>query len=387
MYERAFFCIYGAGVVATSIYTAIKTLYRKQPLFFLVSDADEGKKDENPVKIDGIPVLRVSMWQEDRKTALQQGNIAAINQGKYLVAVPEEHHSKIRNTLYSAGIHKEDIVLVTNEIENRIMEEYYRTIQHVRFQKTVQELLSSIPDDGKQLDRLVEEKIQVFQAKCHLDKRLESNIPTPEYVVPIQVGTIFADKKIAEIQDNMGDNISAKNRNYCELTATYYAWKHSNAAYKGLCHYRRIFAITDEQMKVLLQKETEWNVILPYPSIHYPNISSQHMRYINDGDWQAMLQALQEIAPEYRVAYEQAVLAGEQFFYNYNMLIAKAEVFDDYCKFLFRVLARTEELTIPRGWNRTDRFAGYMGENLTTIYFLKNRDRLKIMYAGKLWIT
>ena len=48
------FCIYGAGIVATSVYTAIRTLYRKKPLFFLVSDAAEGKPDENPYEINGI---------------------------------------------------------------------------------------------------------------------------------------------------------------------------------------------------------------------------------------------------------------------------------------------------------------------------------------------
>ena len=87
------------------------------------------------------------------------------------------------------------------------------------------------------------------------------------------------------------------------------------------------------------------------------------------------------------MAYEKAIADGEQFFNNFNMLIAKSAVFDDYCSFLFKVLERTEELTTPKGWERADRFAGYLGENLTTIYFLKNREKLKIAYAGKIWLT
>lgn len=87
------------------------------------------------------------------------------------------------------------------------------------------------------------------------------------------------------------------------------------------------------------------------------------------------------------MAYEKAVADGEQFFNNFNMLIAQSAVFDDYCNFLFAVLERTEELTTPKGWERAERFAGYLGENLTTIYFLKNRDKLKIAYAGKMWLT
>ena len=100
-----------------------------------------------------------------------------------------------------------------------------------------------------------------------------------------------------------------------------------------------------------------------------------------------MLRALRETAPEYLAAYEKAIADGEQFFYNFNMLIAKAEIFDDYCNFLFTVLERTEELTTPKGWERADRFVGYLGENLTTIYFLKNREKIKIVYAGKTWLT
>ena len=140
-------------------------------------------------------------------------------------------------------------------------------------------------------------------------------------------------------------------------------------------------------MQALLDKKLEWDVILPYPSVHYPNISTQHIRYIKGADWDAMLTALKETAPEYLEAYNNLVSSGEKYFYNYNMLIARAEIFDDYCSFLFKVLERAEELTMPRGADRADRFAGYMGEDLTTLYFLKNRDKLKILYAGKIWLT
>lgn len=392
------FCIYGAGIVATSIYKAIKTVYQKQPLCFLVSDAEEGKNDENPTEIDGIPVVRLSVWQKKlmenqdvRKSVVLPNNIQSHKLDKYLIAVPQVHHPAIVQCLSSIGVSQEDIILITNEIENQVMEEYYHTLYPGR---TVQAIVSETLEYESKLQKYKEEKtqsekaeVQIYQAKCHVDKPLQSIVSVPDFVVPIQVGSVLANRKIAQLQDNAGDNISDKNRNYCELTASYYAWKNSKAAYKGLCHYRRVFDITEKQMQSLLARDQEWDVILPYPSIHYPNIFTQHIRYINANDWQAMLQALQEIAPEYLEAYEMAVAAGEQYFFNFNMLIAKAEVFDDYCDFLFRVLTRAEELTVPKGWEREDRFAGYMGENLTTIYFLKNRDRLKIVYSGKLWIT
>lgn len=151
-----------------------------------------------------------------------------------------------------------------------------------------------------------------------------------------------------------------------------------------MCHYRRIFDISDEQMNVLLDKKDEWDVILPYPSVHYPNILKQHARYVEEADWNAMLQAIKDVAPSYYKKLD--LIFQQQFFYNYNMLIARREVFDDYCSFLFPVLGRTEELTMPKGWERADRFAGYLGENLTTLYFMANKDRLKIIHTGKLWL-
>ncbi len=378
------FCIYGAGIVASSIYTVIKTLYHKFPLFFLVSDpaGKSGATEQTLSEIDGIEVKSLSMWERELQTGMSGSSIPAY----YLIATPEAHHSAIVNSLCAMEtVHIEDsqLILVTNELENELMETYY----------------SSLPEYATILSILAKGKpqvipefsiVQVYQAKSHMDRLLHSGnigVDNKSYIHPIQVGTSLTDRRIADLQDNQGDNISVKNRNYCELTATYYAWKHSHAAYKGICHYRRVFDISERQMQELLEMEQEWDVILPYPSIHYPNISVQHYRYVKEDDWNAMLQALKEVAPEYLEAYEKSVAGDEQYFYNFNMLIAKASVFDDYCSFLFSVLARTEELTTPKGWERADRFAGYLGENLTTIYFLKNRDKWKIAYAGKIWLT
>lgn len=374
------FCIYGAGIVATSVYTAIRELFRQSPLFFLVSDTAETQDDDNPKEIDGIAVKRLSEW----KRQLQELSPDCEMPERYLIAAPEIHHSDIAAALSTLGITDDKLLRITGELENELMEAYYRSLPECT---TVSELTAAESDGSSAARRDRISQVQVFQAKSHMDRPLRGQNTgfNGEYILPIQVGAVLTEQRIADLQDNTGDNISTKNRNYCELTASYYAWKNSRAAYKGICHYRRIFDISDEQMQILLEKDSAWDVILPYPSIHYPDISAQHVRYVKEDDWEAMLQALGEVAPQYLDTYRQAVSAGERFFHNYNMLIARASVFDDYCGFLFRVLERTEELTAPRGWERADRFAGYLGENLTTLYFLHNRGQWKIAYAGKLW--
>ena len=458
------FCIYGAGIVATSVYTAIRTLYHKKPLFFLVSDAGHKEGlDKPPEEIDGISVKRLEEWRQEQITV--QRMLADRNQAEqtettvgrmtdipavYIVATPEEHHAVIIETLrtcapYSfellkmsdvsnvsdvsnasdvssvsdllgvsdASLCNPCIIPVTGAMESELMERYYRVCMG---RETVSGLLSKtkMPEPGKTGAPFpiesVSTQVQVFQAKSHMDKPLRgpaqptshkparfSNLlygddtghgyTMPHYIIPIQAGAALTSQAVANLQDNTGDNISAKNRNYCELTVTYHAWKNCSAAYKGICHYRRIFDIDDVQMQALLTVQDKWDVILPYPSVYYPDISKEHMRYVKESDWNAMLSALSETAPEYLEIYREGIRNGERFFHNFNMLIAKAEVFDDYCSFLFRVLQRTEEHAVPKGWERADRFAGYLGENLTTLYFLKNRDKLKIAYAGKIWLT
>ena len=77
-------------------------------------------------------------------------------------------------------------------------------------------------------------RIQIFVA-CHkptyvLDNRL---------LVPIQVGTASTEARYERMEyDNNGDNISAKNSQYCELTAQYWAWKNTENDYYGFFHLR-----------------------------------------------------------------------------------------------------------------------------------------------------
>ena len=359
------FCIYGAGIVATSIYMAIKSKYGVRPEAFLVFD-----REKNPVEIDKIPVIVLSDWNKSDKNMV------------YLVAVPQPHHGAIRDSLRGSGIDEKQIVWIDSLLENRIMDDFYRNRTHFL---TVSQVLEekecqTQPEENRPTGR---GKIEVFQARSQKDRQLHSRIKHADYVKPIQAGAALVSSVFLDLHDDVGDNISAKNGNYCELTAGYYAWKHSSADYKGLCHYRRIFHLSDEQMQRILSGG-DTDVILPYPSVHFPNIYSQHVRYVAERDWSAMLVALEERAPDYRKKFER--LFCGQYFYNFNMVIAKREVFHDYCSFLFSVLERAEELAEPTGAARSDRFAGYLGENLTTLYFLANRDKLKILHTGKLWL-
>ena len=67
--------------------------------------------------------------------------------------------------------------------------------------------------------------------------------------------------------DDEGDNISQKNKTYCELTAQYWAWKNEDADYYGFFHYRRYLAFDPS-----LNKDDGWG------NIAYDRISEEAIR-------------------------------------------------------------------------------------------------------------
>ena len=126
-------------------------------------------------------------------------------------------------------------------------------------------------------------------------------------------------------------------------------------------------------------------MVLPLPFWCYPDTSGQYGRYVGTTDFEVMMNALREIEPQY---YEKA----KSFFkgktlYNYNMLIAKSSVFDCYCEFMFSVLEKIEAHFESIEIFRSDRYLGYIGELLTSLYFHVNISKLKIAHAQKEWLV
>lgn len=49
-----------------------------------------------------------------------------------------------------------------------------------------------------------------------------------------------------------------------------------------------------------------------------------------------------------------------QYLYNYNLTLAKKSVLCEYCEWLFPILFRIEELSIPKGSLKNDHYIGYI---------------------------
>ena len=90
-----------------------------------------------------------------------------------------------------------------------------------------------------------------------------AEIPDPLYI-PMQVGKA-GKEDFGYVGDDTGDNISAKNNRYCELTGMYWLWKNVKCDIIGVCHYRRYF-IKDEKLldqSYIEKKMQNYSMIIP----------------------------------------------------------------------------------------------------------------------------
>ena len=72
-------------------------------------------------------------------------------------------------------------------------------------------------------------------------------------------------------------------------------------------------------------------------------------------------------------------LKGQVHFPN-NMLIARTEIYLQYGAFIFGVLQDLERSYEQEGIVKPNRYLGYIGELLTTIFFMYHRSKFIIWY-------
>lgn len=354
------FVIYGAQGIALGTYRAIKTLYPKREInCFLVTEIGM-----NDLFLDGMPVVEL----EDFIYGLTDEEKDDV---EILIATPESVMSEIEHTLDGVGLHNH--VRMTSQRWNVLMSYYFAHSQEFK-------PLACAPIGCNKAS------LNIYMAKFYKDKPLVTTYDIPDWITPIQVGASLTDVRITDILDCDGDNISIKNVNYSELTALYWIWKNrlcvddmsDDADYYGLVHYRRIMEFSEDDLYRL--RDNDIDAVLPYPMPYQPDIHAHHERYIKDVDWKALLTALRKLQPEYADKVDE--IFGQQYLYNYNIIVAKKVVLREYCEWLFPILERTEELSVPKGSERADRYIGYMGETLSTLYFMVNKDKLNIVHAG-----
>lgn len=347
--------IYGAGIVAYGVYLVLKDIYEIEKIDFVVSDVSGYQMVDF---CDVKTVSEIDVIDKDRQ---------------FIVATPEVYHAEIQRKLECRGIR--NIIFVTNRVEFLLMSQYYKK------KKNFTILNYEINTKYVALKDLEEQDVLVCMCQSIYDVEMETQVERECFVKTMHVGQQADDMKKSELTDCVGDNISEKNRMYSELTATYWLWKNSDHAYKGIYHYRRQLVVSAKEMQWCIDNNVD--VVLPLPYVCYPNARGQYTRYIDEEDEKILFRAIQECVPN--EVDEIKELLRSEYIYNYNMLIAKREIFDSYCEWMFPILFRAEEIRKCSRINGKVRYAGYFGEVLTSVFFLKNRNKYKIVHVQKEW--
>lgn len=207
--------------------------------------------------------------------------------------------------------------------------------------------------------------------------------PAIDGYTPIAVGSLAIDPCCAFVRDNTGDNISAKNPNYCELTALYWIWKNDlSSDVIGFCHYRRYFSTSPiccnascfltgaNASKTLLSHD----LILPSP-FYWPTRTVGENYYLggmgHEEDLRVTRDVVAELTPEYLAAFDGVMISQSASYCN--MLVAPRRLFDEYCLWLFSVLAEVEKrIDISCYSVQEARVFGYLSELLLNVWVSRN---------------
>ena len=204
------------------------------------------------------------------------------------------------------------------------------------------------------------------------------------------------------IGDDTGkENIASLNREFCELTALYWAWKNPNLInfpeYLGLTHYRRFFIFDDRQNNepiIYLNCDSsslhEWNehcfndelihsmvpkydIVLPKQlDFNKETVQMQFEKCHFPGSLQLMIEVIQKLYPEYYASAKYYL--SQNKFWAWNMQIMKWSLTEQFCKWFFDILfevhRKIDYKIIPQQY-REKRTIAFLSERLFGIFITK----------------
>lgn len=359
--------IYGAGLVAYEVAACLMgEPYGLTIKCFVVSD-----KIGNPDTMLGLPVI-----------GLKEGKDRIRKDALVVVAVMGKYVEEICENLCGNGYNHILPMAFESDLWSVIQGNYYRCLRlerGKRYRTLEEELASVCVSAGKNAMKNEAPRVHIYTARCHVDRPLGEDLSRYSWEIPIQVGAALTQERICGLRDDQGENISYKNGQYCELTALYWIWKQDSSDYAGLCHYRRHFELDEEMLKRLTYSDID--VVLTIPILNFPNVEAVYRHDHMGADWEVMMEGIRTLKPDYREAAEE--LQNGNFYYGYNMLIARKEIFDDYCAWLFPILEYCEERCGEKESTYQKRYLGFLAERLMGIYFLKHEEEYKIVHARK----
>lgn len=366
--------IFGAQSRAKTVMGYVKELFPDLSIHAFLVDNDE----ENEGQIEQIPVLHPA-----------HAILLDVN-APVLLATKGIYHGHITESLKAKGF--VTVLPITVEADNCLRNAYVGKIYakqgraFVKLEHLCARHFKSTPAPAESHEENSRKcsDANIYVAKSIYDNPTENAYTYPSWEIPIQVGAALTDVRLEgiEVFDNMGDHISDRNRQYCELTGLYWMWKNAPGDISGLAHYRRHFILPDDWVDVMVRHEID--AIVPVPTYVYPDIDTNYrQRHIPD-DWDYLLQYLKVLdIHTYETAIE--VFRGNLYL-PCNMFIAKWDVLDALCNWMFPILNAVAEHGGIKEDTYMNRYVGFISERLITLFFTLYKDKYNIVYADRVFL-
>lgn len=237
-------------------------------------------------------------------------------------------------------------------------------------------------------------------------------VPAHPLLVPVQAGAALADCYFPGfLHDDTGDNISSKNRSYCELTVYYWAWKNIRADYYGIFHYRRYlyprigakrpYRIESKPTLSLLDKLDycsfedlleQYDLIFPQGENMYLPVREHYAgaRFHHRSDLELVEEIVRLRNPEMITAME-TYLSGSICYFG-NIAIMRRQIWDSYCSWIFQILEEFDRQADTANYSLPEqRVDGYLSERLFGVWLTFMQKDLRILelprvhFESSLW--
>lgn len=191
-------------------------------------------------------------------------------------------------------------------------------------------------------------------------------MPEDGEYLPLQVGAVGNPPIAGFRRDDEGDNISARNPNFCELTGLYWAWKNLKEEDAiGLVHYRRHFKAMPAEISALLGR---YGIILPRKRNYLIETNYSHYVHAHHAhDLDLTRRIIAERHPDCVGAFDRVMRRSTG--HRFNMLVMKRSLLDAYCTWLFDILFELERRVDISSYTKYDaRVFGFVSERLLDVW-------------------
>ncbi|HEH9419997.1 TPA: DUF4422 domain-containing protein [Aeromonas sobria] len=211
--------------------------------------------------------------------------------------------------------------------------------------------------------------------------------------IPIEVGAELRKEHFCTVLDNTGlDNISHKNKSFCELTAIYWMLKNNTSDHIGLVHYRRYFKLgvkregrfygkwhpdsamaKSDFVKIL----SSYDLIIPERIRFQESIECDYKKNHIYDDYVKVRNVINDKSPEFIKYFDG--FSNQHHIHTCNMFVMSSKYFELCWQWIFSIIFEFEhETDISQYDEYQRRVFGFISERLFNVWVLYAIDVLSL---------